>query len=90
MGKAGANSIRAVQRATATSPDQASLDRDMDDTLEHPKHSPNLNISSERNEDNEQDASDGEDGGLDWTKLPYVPPSAPTSFLVMIDLRYLA
>lgn len=45
----------------------------MDDTLEQ-----RINISgeSERNEDNEQDASDGEDGGLDWTKLPYVlPPS---------------
>ena len=55
----------------------------MDDTLEHPKHSPNLNISGERDEDNEQDASDGEDGGLDWTKLPCVPPSAPTSFLVI-------
>jgi len=49
----------------------------MDDTLEQPKHSPNLNISGERNEDHEQDASDSEDGGLDWTKLPYVIPPLP-------------
>jgi len=62
----------------------------MDDTLEQPKHSPNLNISGERNEDHEQDASDGEDGGLDWTKLPYVFPPLPLGCRVIIDLRYLA
>jgi hypothetical protein len=49
----------------------------MDDTLEQPKHSPNIDIPGERNKDNEQDASDGEDGGLDWTKLPYVHPPPP-------------
>ncbi len=42
---------------------------DMDDTLEQPRHSPNLNT---RDEDCEQDSSGDEDGGLDWTKLPYV------------------
>jgi len=46
----------------------------MDDTLEQPKHYPNLDaVSGERVEDREQDASDDEDGGLDWTKLPSVP-----------------
>jgi hypothetical protein len=45
---------------------------DMDDTLEQPKPSSNLNTSSTRDEDREQDSSGDEDGGLDWTKLPYV------------------
>jgi hypothetical protein len=49
---------------------------DMDDTLEQPK--PNFNISGERDEDREQDSSGDEDGGLDWTKLPYVPPPSPS------------
>jgi tRNA-splicing endonuclease subunit Sen54 len=43
----------------------------MDDTLEQPKLS-NLNTSSTIDEDREQDSSGDEDGGLDWTKLPYV------------------
>lgn len=52
--------------------------RQMDDTLEQPKHSPNLDaISGERVEDREQDAFDDDDedddGGLDWTKLSSVP-----------------
>lgn len=46
--------------------------RDMDDTLEQPKHSPNLNTSGTGEGDHEQDSSGDEDGGLDWTKLPYV------------------
>jgi tRNA-splicing endonuclease subunit Sen54 len=41
----------------------------MDDTLEQPKPSPNV---SSPDEDREQDSSGDEDGGLDWTKLPYV------------------
>ena len=41
----------------------------MDDTLEHPKPSSTLNTIDE---DREQDSSGDEDGGLDWTKLPYV------------------
>jgi hypothetical protein len=45
---------------------------DMDDTLEQPNPSSNLNTSSTRDEDREQDSSGDEDGGLDWTKLPYV------------------
>jgi hypothetical protein len=45
---------------------------DMDDTLEQPKPSSNLNTPSTREEDREQDSSGDEDGGLDWTKLPYV------------------
>jgi tRNA-splicing endonuclease subunit Sen54 len=50
----------------------------MDDTLEHPKPSSNLNIPSTIDEDREQDSSGDEDGGLDWTKLPYVhlPPDS--------------
>ena len=43
----------------------------MDDTLEQPKPSPNVRISASLDEDREQDSS-GDDGGLDWTKLPYV------------------
>ncbi|KAH9971908.1 hypothetical protein BGW80DRAFT_1317147 [Lactifluus volemus] len=39
----------------------------MDDTLEQPKHSPNVGSPDE---DREQDSSGDEDGGLDWTKLP--------------------
>jgi hypothetical protein len=51
----------------------------MDDTLEQPKPSPNFDaISGERVEDHEQDASDDDDGGLDWTKLPCVPPFTGT------------
>jgi hypothetical protein len=46
--------------------------RTMDDTLEQPKLSSDLNTSSTRDEDREQDSSGDEDGGLDWTKLPYV------------------
>lgn len=45
---------------------------DMDDTLEQPKPSPNLNTSGTGDGDHEQDSSGDEDGGLDWTKLPYV------------------
>ena len=48
---------------------------DMDDTLEQPKPPSNLNTFSTRDEDCEQDSSGDEDGGLDWTKLPYVHPS---------------
>ena len=44
-----------------------------DDTLEQPKPSPNFDISGPLDEDREQDSSTDEDGGLDWTKLPYVP-----------------
>ena len=49
---------------------------DVDSTLEQPKPSSNLNASDTRDEDREQDSSGDEDGGLDWTKLPYVhlPP----------------
>jgi hypothetical protein len=44
----------------------------MDDTLEQPKPSPNVvDISGPLDEDREQDSSENEDGGLDWTKLPY-------------------
>ena len=46
----------------------------MDDTLEQPKPSPNLNTSGTGDGDQDQDSSGDEDGGLDWTKLPYVPP----------------
>jgi hypothetical protein len=42
----------------------------MDDTLEQPKHSPNVNTPGPPDEDREQDSSGGDDGGLDWTKLP--------------------
>ncbi|KAF8478053.1 tRNA-splicing endonuclease subunit sen54 N-term-domain-containing protein [Russula ochroleuca] len=42
----------------------------MDDTLEQPKHSANLNTSGTGDGDHEQDSSGDEDGGLDWTKLP--------------------
>lgn len=45
---------------------------DMDDTLELPKPSSTLENSSTRDENREQDSSGDEDGGLDWTKLPYV------------------
>ena len=45
---------------------------DVDDTLEQPKPSSNLNALDARDEDREQDSSGDEDGGLDWTKLPYV------------------
>ena len=45
----------------------------MDDTLEQPKPSSNLNTSSTIDDDREEDSSGDEDGGLDWTKLPYVP-----------------
>ena len=45
---------------------------DMDDTLEQTKPSSNFDTSSTRDEDREQDSSGDEDGGLDWTKLPYV------------------
>jgi tRNA-splicing endonuclease subunit Sen54 len=44
----------------------------MDDTLEQPKPSPNVGISVSLDEAREQDSSGDEDGGLDWTKLPYV------------------
>lgn len=44
----------------------------MDDRLEQPKHFPNLNTSGTGDGDHEQDSSGDEDGGLDWTKLPYV------------------
>lgn len=47
----------------------------MDDTLEQPRPS-NFNISITRDEDREQDSSGDEDGGLDWTKLPYVYPQS--------------
>jgi hypothetical protein len=47
---------------------------DMDDTPEQPKHSPNLKTSGTGEGDQEQDSSGDEDGGLDWTKLPYVHP----------------
>ena len=40
----------------------------MDDNLEQP-NSTFVNLG---NEDYEQDSSGDEDGGLDWTKLPYV------------------
>lgn len=40
----------------------------MDDNLEQP-NSTFVNLG---NEDHEQDSSGDEDGGLDWTKLPYV------------------
>ena len=45
----------------------------MDDTLEQPKPFSNLNPSSTIDDDREEDSSGDEDGGLDWTKLPYVP-----------------
>jgi hypothetical protein len=50
------------------------LPKTMDDSLEQPKPFLNIDhtISGETVEDREQDASDDEDGGLDWTKLPYV------------------
>jgi hypothetical protein len=47
-------------------------DMDVDNTLEQPRPSSNLNTSDTRDEDREQDSSGDEDGGLDWTKLPYV------------------
>ena len=40
----------------------------MDDSLEQPKPS----FVNPGDGDNEQDSSGDEDGGLDWTKLPYV------------------
>jgi hypothetical protein len=40
----------------------------MDDTLEQP----NPSFANPRDGDHEQDSSGDEDGGLDWTKLPYV------------------
>ena len=40
----------------------------MDDNLEQP----NTSFDNLGNEDHEQDSSGDEDGGLDWTKLPYV------------------
>ena len=40
----------------------------MDDTLEQPDTS----FVNPRDGDHEQDSSGDEDGGLDWTKLPYV------------------
>ncbi len=40
----------------------------MDDTLEQP----NPSFVNPGDEDHEQDSSGDEDGGLDWTKLPYV------------------
>jgi tRNA-splicing endonuclease subunit Sen54 len=40
----------------------------MDDNLEQP----NTSFVNPGDEDHEQDSSGDEDGGLDWTKLPYV------------------
>ena len=62
----------------------------MDDTLEQPKSSPNFDtISGERVEDREQDASDDEDGGLDWTKLPlrsFLPSFLPSTYTFFLEL----
>ena len=74
--EASCRSTRVARAGHDNRPSRHVTDMDVDSTLEQPKPSSNLNASDTRDEDREQDSSGDEDGGLDWTKLPYVhlPP----------------
>jgi tRNA-splicing endonuclease subunit Sen54 len=52
---------------------ELAIARDMDDSLEQPSASVNPIESSDRLDEEGENSSGDEDGGLDWTKLSYVP-----------------
>jgi len=67
--------------AAAVSSTSACPAEAMDDTLEEPAQIQNLQYErqdSTRAHDDEEQSSGDEDGGLDWTKLPYVSTFSPS------------
>jgi len=58
----------------------------MDDTLEQPNPTFNFKPVNPGDEDHEQNSSGDEDGGLDWTKLPY--ELSHNSSLAKVNLPY--